>query len=585
VTAYLITDCGSTTTKAILVANDGGRGGSPAAAAPPGAARSLADEPPYRLVAHAAAPTTVESPVADITVGVLAAVAALEARCGKRLLRRVPGGGCAPDPAAATYLSTSSAGGGLQMAVFGLTGRFSGASAERAALAAGAVVAGRFSLDDGLEPHQRIAALRRLRPDIVLLAGGTDGGARAQLIQLAEWVAASGAPAVVYAGNRSARPDVARVLGRRVALRAAANVRPALGQEELAAARHVIHELFLEQVMARAPGSRGLLRWVAAPVLPTPAAVGLLVQAAAARFGADVVAVDIGGATTDVLSVRRGRFRRSVSANLGMSYSAVHVCEAAGTASVARWLPWFLPPAELLDRVANKMARPTTVPATVEDLCLEQALAREAMRLALAHHLEGRPLDGRPRPGLLVGSGGVLCHAPRRAQAALMLIDALQPVGVWRLAVDAVFLMPHLGILSTVNRRAAEEVFWGDGLVPLGTVVAPASPVLRRPPPGLRGLLAAPGGARRLSVAGGDLAAWPLGPGARARLELEPLDGGDLGAGPGRPLTVEVEGGEVGLVLDCRGRPIPFPPEPAAACATVARWLQAVGALPGVGGA
>ena len=630
---YLITDCGSTTTKAILIAGEGGPAGRACRATARGAhegehpdgSNPGAAEGGYRLVGRGEAPTTVEAPVSDIRVGVRAAVAALQVGVGQRLLRPAPEGE-EPDPRAATYLSTSSAGGGLQMAVLGVAGRISTSSAERAALAAGAIVSGRFSLDDGLSPHERIAELRRLRPDMILLAGGTEGGALARVAEMAEWVAAAGGgPAVVYAGNRAARAAVAAALGPGVEMRVAGNVRPTLEREVVGPAREVVHEVFMEHVMARAPGYPDLLRWAAAPVLPTPSAVGLQVRAAAEHLGEDVLAVDIGGATTDVFSVAAGRFHRSVSANYGMSYSALHVLAAAGAAALARWLPFALGEDLLIDRVANKMARPTTVPATWQDLLLEQALAREAIRLAFAHHLtvalapraapaggygtgigpragaapvapighripDGRAPTaadprhaGRARPGrlgLVIGSGGVLSHAPRRAQAALMLLDAIAPVGFCRLAVDSVFMMPHLGALSVVDPAAADQVFWRDCLVPLATTVAPAPPPRTALPVGLRGRIVGPDGTHRVAVAAGELAAIRLPAGQRAWVEVQADRGGDLGAGPGRPVQRQVEGGAVGLILDARGRPLRWPPGGGEARAAVARWLHAAGAMP-----
>src|SRR5690606_7685603 len=78
---------------------------------------------------------------------------------------------------------------------------------------------------------------------------------------------------------------------------------------------------------------------------------------------------------------------------------------------------------------------------------------------------------------LIIGSGGCLSHAPRRGEAALMLIDAYQPEGVTQLAVDSIFMMPQLGVLSTVQPEAASVVFDRDCLIRLGTVIAPSGPV------------------------------------------------------------------------------------------------------------
>src|SRR5262249_41250315 len=88
----------------------------------------------------------------------------------------------------------------------------------------------------------------------------------------------------------------------------------------------------------------------------------------------------------------------------------------------------------------------------------------------------GESLVRLDHPDLLVGSGGVLSHAPRRAQSALMLLDALLPEHVTELAVDSIFMMPQLGVLSTVAPTAARQVFEKDCLIRLGTSVAPVGP-------------------------------------------------------------------------------------------------------------
>jgi uncharacterized protein (TIGR01319 family) len=585
--SFLVTDCGSTTTKAVLIERRDGV---------------------YRLAARGEAPTTVESPCEDVTVGVRAAVREIEETTGRALLspdgvetpRR---GGRGVD----LYLSTSSAGGGLQLLAAGVIGSMSAHSAERAALGAGAIISGVLAVDDGRRPHERIELIRRLRPDMVLLAGGVDGGTVSHVAELAEQIAAA-APRprvggrdfrmpVIYAGNRDARPHVRRILEGRVDLRVVDNLRPVLEREALEPARAEIHRLFMDHVMARAPGYDRLLDWVGAPVLPTPGAVGLGIASAARSRGVSVLAVDIGGATTDVFSVFGGVFHRTVSANLGMSYSARNVLHEAGAAGIARWLPFAVDEADLRDAISNKMVRPTTIPATVEDLLVEQALAREALRLALRHHrslavdLQGgrrqQEVAGglgarRPRRdslvdlmdlGLLIGSGGILSHAPRRSQAALMLLDAFQPRGVTRLGVDSIFMLPQVGVLSTVDAEAAAQVFERDCLIPLGTAVAPVGTPRRGP--SLRVRL----GATEHVVHPGDLRVLPLPTGSSARAELLPAPGVDVGRGPGAPWRLEVSGGVVGLILDGRGRPLTLPAAGPVRCATLLRWLGAMDAL------
>jgi len=600
--SVLATDCGSTTTKAILIEE---RDGEP------------------RLVARGEAPTTVEAPVEDVTAGVRNAVREVEELVGRPLLDDA-GGIARPrkgERGVDAYLSTSSAGGGLQMAVAGVVASMTGESAARAALGAGAIVMDLLATNDRRSAHEKIERIRRLRPDMVLLAGGTDGGTETHVVELAELIAAADprprlgrdfALPVIYAGNREAREAVAAALGERFDLRTVSNLRPVLEQEHLGPAREEIHELFLEHVMAQAPGYDRLMGWTDAPILPTPGAVGDMIQALAREQSCNVVGVDIGGATTDVFSVYRVEgedgeaapvFNRTVSANLGMSYSAGNVLAEAGMAGVLRWIPLpELQEEDLRDRIGNKMIRPTTIPETIDELVIEQALAREALRLAFLQHREfsvglrgvqrsrtigdafeqvgsGESLVDPMALDWLIGSGGVLSHAPRRIQAARMLIDAFQPEGVTRLAVDSIFMMPQLGALARLDEAAAATVLQRDCLVPLGTCIAPRG----RSKPGricLTIALQGPKGGQKLELQVGELKHLPLGPDETAEAELRPARGFDVGAGPGRELHAILLGGEAGLLLDGRGRPVAFPEDDEQCRAAVLQWSQACDEYP-----
>ena len=354
--------------------------------------------------------------------------------------------------------------------------------------------------------------------------------------------------------------------------------------------------------MAQAPGYDKLRSWTSAPVMPTPGAVGLIIETIARERKLSVMGVDIGGATTDVFSVFRGVFNRTVSANLGMSYSISNVLASTGLQNVLRWVPFDIDESELRNRIKNKMVRPTTIPSLLRDLQVEQAIAREALRLSLVQHRDfatelkgvqqerdiadafdqkasGRSLVDMLALDLLVGSGGVLSHAPRRVQAALMLVDSFEPQGVTRLAVDSIFMMPQLGVLSTVHADAAMQVFHRDCLVPLGTVVAPVG-AGRAGAPLATVRIEQPGGPTALEIRAGELQRVPLPAGQPVRARVEPARGVDVGAGPGVPLDCELEGGEAGLLLDGRGRPIALPADPAARVAALERWSAALDLYP-----
>jgi len=595
-TSVLAVDVGSTTTKVIVVEkNDDG----------------------FHLRARAEAPTTVEAPQEDVMIGLRQAVRQVEAALGRPLVR---GGNLVTPRDGETgvdlFVCTSSAGGGLQMTVAGLVKVITAESAERAALGAGAIVMDVISLDDARLIIDRIRRLRELRPDMILLAGGTDEGNISHVAALAEYIAASRPKPrlgheykvpLVYAGNQRAREYVRDVLGELMDVHVVPNIRPTLEEEVLEPARREIHRLFLEHVMARAPGYSNLLDWAKNVIEPTPMAVGKMMRVMADTYGANIIGVDIGGATTDVFSVFEGQFHRSVSANLGMSYSTANVFAEARTDNVARWIPFEIAERELQNLNANKMIRPTTLPASMEELLIEHAVAREALILSYRHHQElavglkgvqnvgsfdklrdvfsqkqrtGLPVIDNMAVNAIIGSGGVLSHAPRRSQAMLLLLDSLQPEGVTGLYVDSVFMMPHLGVLAELEPEVALQVFETDCIVPLGTAVAPKA----RPRVGQRlariDITMPDGSTRHETINGGELKLIPLGSGQKAGLEMTPSRGVDVGAGPGRRVSSEAVGGRVGLVLDGRGRPIVFPQSPQARREAVAAWCRALDAYP-----
>jgi uncharacterized protein (TIGR01319 family) len=520
------------------------------------------------------------------------------------------------------FLSTSSAGGGLQMCVAGVIKAMTAESAERAALGAGAIVIDTLAVDDGRKEHERIERIRHLRPDMFLMAGGTDGGTKTHLADLAgTLLAADTKPRfgigfelpVIYAGNVDAREAVHDIIGKKMAVRDVANIRPRLEQENLGPAREAIHEIFLEHVMQQAPGYSKLMSWVSGDIMPTPMAVGRAVQTFAADERADVLAVDIGGATTDIFSVfgvraeygaaRTGAsvFNRTVSANYGLSYSICNVLKETGIANVAKWVPFAIDEPKLRNMLRNKMIRPTTIPQSLEDLLIEQAIAREALRLSLEHHKllavglkgiqqqrsvsdafaqtdSGQSLVNMMALDWMIGSGGVLSHAPSRTQAAWMLLDGFQPQGVTHLAVDSIFMMPQIGILSALHPAAANEVFRRDCLIVLGSSVTAVGHGKKDGEPALKlHLETSDGRTINETVGYGQMRLIPLELGRTAEGTINPTRRFNVGAGPGRTVHAALKGGVVGLIIDCRGVPRQLPADDATRRAKLNEWAESLG--------
>ncbi len=595
--SILATDCGSTTTKAILIEKRDGE---------------------YRLVVRGEAPTTVEAPVEDVTQGVLNAVAEVQELAGRQILTDDKRALIKPykdGKGVDLYVSTSSAGGGLQMMVGGVVKTMSGESATRAALGAGAIVMDVLATNDGRLPHEKIQRIRHLRPDMILLSGGVDGGTKSHVIALAEIIAAASPKPrlgegyelpVLYAGNKEAQSEIKDTLGDKVALDITDNLRPSMEEENLMPTRLKIQDLFLEHVMSHAPGYPHLMALTDEDIVPTPGAVGDIMQLISKEKGLSIVGVDIGGATTDMFSVFQEIYNKSVSANYGMSYSISNVFAEAGMENIMRWVPFEMDEKDLRNRVKNKMIRPTTIPYLLEELMVEQACAKEALRLSFDQHralavglkgvqqertigdvfdqtMTGETLVNLKDLDMLIGSGGVLSHAPRRQQTAMMLIDAFLPEGITQLTVDSIFMMPQLGVLAKVHEEAAISVFDKDCLIYLGTCVAPTGIVKKLGTPVLDYVLEkSDGEVLKGTLNGGELNLVPLGVGETGKIKVTPRRHFDMGNGDGREFEGEVAGGIVGLIFDTRGRPFTFPKDNAERIELVKSWYKALDLYPGL---
>ncbi|MFN3478217.1 MAG: glutamate mutase L, partial [bacterium] len=376
--------------------------------------------------------------------------------------------------------------------------------------------------------------------------------------------------------------------------------RPTLDEENLLPTRLIIQELFLEHVMAQAPGYKKLMEMVDTKIMPTPAAVGLIMQKIAQKNNINLVGIDIGGATTDVFSVinQEGNwiFNRSVSANYGMSYSIAQVLKDAGIENVLKWIPFETDIIQLRNAIKNKMIRPTTIPFLLKDLMIEQAICREALRLSFEQHkLLAVGLKGRQKErsisdafaqnesgesiidmyelDMIVGSGGVLSHAPRRNQSALMMIDAFQPYGFTLLTVDSIFMMPHLGVLSTVHEKAATEVFEKDCLVYLGTCIAPVgqekegTKILEAEVTDLE-----TNQTYNLTLEYGTIKRLPIK--SNAKINIKYLHKNFKLSKEGKVETKELRGGVVGLIFDGRGRPLTLPKNDSERKEKLNQWFQ-----------
>lgn len=391
----LVAEIGSTTTVVSAFV-----GLSPASA---GSRRAAAATP--RLLGQGVAATSVAQ--GDVTIGVNAALAELEAKLGGRL-----------EPA--VTLATSSAAGGLRMTVHGLTQRMTAMAAREAALGAGAVV--KYQTAGRLREHD-LRRIEQERPNLILLAGGVeDGDVETVLYNAGRLTEMSIRPFIVYAGNSAVRDECSDVLERAgFNVRVTANVYPAIDELDIVPARAVIHDAFEEHI-THAPGMERLTEVVSGPILPTPGAVLIAAERLAEVLG-DLVVIDVGGATTDVHSITDGspdvsiiqtepqpHSKRTVEGDLGTFVSAPHVAALMDERDRPASLPPALPANDEQRAAALALAR----------FCAVTGVQRHAGALLHLYTPTGRQTVARGRDltacRLLIGTGGALTRLPGGAE-------------------------------------------------------------------------------------------------------------------------------------------------------------------------
>jgi hypothetical protein len=598
----------------------------------------------YCFVAHAKAETTAEPPWSDISVGVRHAIEQIT-ETTRRMLLDDAGALLMPEMGGKgvdLFVLTSSAGQPLRVVLAGLVSQVSLASLERAAAGSYVDVLGVIARDHvgpsgengtvdarttndwvsrlssaleaeppeaglGLTDEDKISLIRQQSPDVVWVAGGTDGGSREPVRDLVETVALacklvdrSPQPGIVYAGNAELRSEIVDLIGEEVQLEVINNVRPTLDTEDLVTAQAAFQTAYVHRKVQRLPGIGSLIGWSSAPVVSTAQAFGYLVQYLERLYesGKGVLCADVGSANTVVAASLPGRFPTEaldrtesadggqhtlqVATDLGVGYGAPALLKRVGVPAIAKWLPFEPELGEVEGVLLNKGVRPMTIPTDRRQLLIEQAAAREALRLVMSctrgawqasTGVSQRWMMPLMEP--IVASGGILAQAPRLSQTVLMLLDAIEPVGITTFVLDNEGIASALGAIAITQPLAAVQALDSGPFLTLGTVVAP----IGRARPGdviMRVKIAfEQGGELEIEARYGSLEMLPLRLGEKAVMEIRPRRGIRVGQASG---AIEVHGGAVGLVIDARGRPLRLPSDPDACRQLVQQWLWEMGA-------
>ena len=576
--SILLVDCGTVATKVGVVDRVGGE---------------------YRLIGMARTGTTVEPPTADASVGVRRAIGQLESVIGRSLLGET-GDVITPEQVNGAgvdaVVAVTSAAAPLRGAIMGLSRDFSVASAQRAMAATHILLEHTLAVDeesgrwgttarDGRAggPSGSVERLAMLRPDVVIMVGGVDGGATVPLVEMANIIASIGAaleessrPLVVFAGNRDARAQVAERIDGLMEFRAADNVRPAFDTENIAPLQAELESIFYERRVKQLPGLGRLGAWATCPIVPALGGYERVSQFLAKRYDLRVLALDLGGATTVLLRSTAQETARTLLPDVGVGYGLDQLLGRIGIDRVARWLPNSIALDQAHASILNQALRPWTTPTLAEDRVALNAVAREVIlssTAAPALNLHWQQAD------LVLLSGAPVARGCKPNALMLLAVDTLDLRGIFSVAVDTTGLASAFGALASVNPDAAAQVIERDALVTLGTVLVPTFSNRFIEGPALQALIeTARGGRLEVQVAAGSLELIPLGAGEKAQVQIRPARGVELGV----PLKNgkferEIEGGAVGLLIDARGRPLPFAPNLEQQRDRAQKWLWEAG--------
>lgn len=566
--SFLVADCGTTNTTLALF--DVAAGG-------------------YRLIARASSMTTAGAPHFDICKGVQQAAARITEVTGRELINER---GDLIKPSRRNrvgvdrFVAVVSAAAPLQTVLAGISDDVSLLSARKA------LSMGYYSeLDcitpmDGRDERSRVAAIINGQPDLIFLVGGTDGGAERRLMGLVDTLslgvsvmAGAKRPHVLYAGNVQLREWTRHALAEHATVQVTDNVRPELDKEAVGDAAIAARELYTRLKIYNLPGVQKLRDWCDYPIVPTAQSFATIVQYFAALQKSRAMGIDLGSGSTTAVVCNSERTRLSIRTDRAMGRPIVNLLSSTKANAIRGRLPHEIGLDEVKDYIHNKALHPNTIPMTELESQLEQAVAAQVLSdvLGEARSLWGWDLNGDPKLNMLLVRGRVLTKMPRPGQAILTMLDAIQPAGLFSVAMDTYGVLPALGTLAAHDPLAVVQALEGGALTSLGWVCAPSG----KGQSGQRvlNITMESENVRRLEVdvAYGTLEVLPLAAGESAEITLEPARRFDIGFGPGQGKKITLHGGAVGLIVDARGRPLEQPSDEGKRRELARQWSWDVG--------
>ncbi len=480
----------------------------------------------------------------------------------------------------------------LKVVLMGLLDNVSLESARKLASSTYTQTLETFSLYHSNRIEKQFDNIVRQQPDMIIAAGGTDGGARKPVIKSLETLRTilklfpdGSRPEVLYTGNEELAPKAVEMIEPLAAIYTSHNIRPSLEKENLGPAEKRFIDIMNEHFYRSINGISDLQSWSGGNVFPNSYAIGratrLFSRIISENSPRSVLCVHFGSHSTVVASSHDSLLDINTLSEIGSRNGFDKVFGQENLDRIQSWVPFPVSVEDVNDFVHNLILHPTSIATTPNGSILENSVHREILNHAITS--VGRKFNkqiGEISPGylplfdLMIMSGSPLSELKNLSTSLLTILDAVQPTGFQQIILDKNNLMSLLGSAMHINPdMVAQMILDPNAFSNLGFVVSPVSNS-RIGTEVLRVRIAYETGHENTIVfKKGNIYKIPLPSGQKAKILLEPLNRADLGRGPGVILPSKmVVGGPFGIVVDARGRPITLPKRDVERYATLLGW-------------
>ncbi len=540
----------------------------------------------YRLVAQGIARTTIGSPVDDVQVGLAKVLRGIAHASGRRFFDD-KGALIKPeevDRVGVDYcVTTASAGAPTRVALLGLYEEQDIAAARRAIAPFYVDIVAELHLNDGMTSRARLNRLAHGRPQLMLVTGGTDGGARTVLLEMLavarqaiSLITKGSRPTVIFAGNSRLIASIREMLGQQVEVLMSPNIRQGDGIR-LDGVQRILAEHF-DASRRRSRSYQRVAALTDTGIQPSARGVERMTAFFSRQVEGAALAMDIGSARSQLSLAGRGAVHTLVRNDIGVGHSAATTLEAVGEDAVGKWLPFHARKDELAQYALTKGLRVESVPLDMRERYIEYAMLRAAIRHLLAGlRKQTEDISDMPDPAqvrLALVAGGTLCGSGQGALDMLLLADALESEGALEVWADPHGALAGLGVLAAAEPLAVVQILNGNALEHVGALVRVSGK--------------APGGATALKVsashqhgerlhrdvAAGDVWHLPVPAGSSVELRMQARRG--LSVGGKRRLRLRLKGGRGGVLIDARLDALESASSMTERAVNMLRWFAAV---------